>query len=119
MIRVNRQMRKLELLKRFGSIYDKSSISTNLTLFCPSCPQPGINLPPNWRELPKWTTRRTTTVDGNFVADRIKARRPDADVKLMNGQGFMADDVPYEKYLSVAKERQIVSFQIDIIISFN
>ena len=39
-------------------------------------------------------------------------------MKLTNGQGVMADDVPYEKYLSVAKERQIMSFQIDIIISF-
>jgi hypothetical protein len=102
-------MRKLELSKRFGEVYGVASPSGSLAIFCPSCPQPGINLPPNWSEYPKWVTRRTVTADGNFHADRIKTRRPEKDVPLTNGRGYMADDVVYKEYLSVAKEPRVVS----------
>jgi hypothetical protein len=110
MIRVNRQMRKLEVSKRFGLIYDESSSPGNFTIFCPACPQPGVNLPPGWKDLPKWLTRRTIAVDGNFHADHIKMRRPEADIMLSNGRGYMADDILYNKYLNVAKEPPLVGF---------
>jgi len=108
LIRVSRQMRQLQNLKRFGGIYKEYSTPGNLAIFCPSCPQPGINLPPDWKNLPNWVTRRTITVDGNFHADHIKMRRPDLDISLNNGQGFMAEDGRYMEYLSVAKEPSLV-----------
>jgi hypothetical protein len=102
-------MRKLQVSKRFGAVYNETSPpSGSLTIFCPSCPQPGINLPPDWKDLPSWVTRRTITVDGNFHADHIKMRRPDLDVMLSNGQGFMVEDKKYMEYLSVAKEPKLV-----------
>jgi hypothetical protein len=52
LIRVNQQIRKLQVSKRFGGIYMAVSTPGTLALFCPSCPQPGINLPVNWKELP-------------------------------------------------------------------
>jgi len=109
LIRVSRQMRKLRNVKRFGGVYGESSSPGNLTIFCPSCPQPGINLPPDWKRLPSWITRRTITVDGNFHADHIKMRRPDLDIALSDGQGFMVEDKHYKEYLSVAKEPRLVS----------
>jgi hypothetical protein len=123
LIRVSRQMRKLEVSKRFGSVYGHSSSAGSLAIFCPSCPQPGINLPPDWKSLPDWVTSRTIAVDGNFHADHIKMRRPDLDIKLSNGQGYMVDDVRYKEYLSVAKEPRVVrqllffsffTFEIDL-----
>lgn len=102
-------MRKLQVSKRFGAIYDKSTSSGTLAIFCPSCPQPGVNLPPDWKDLPNWVTRRTIAVDGNFKADHIKMRRPDLDVMLSNGQGFMVEDFRYREYLSAAKEPRVVS----------
>lgn len=102
-------MVKLQNLKRFGSIYEDSTTPGNLTIFCPSCPQPDINLPPGWRNLPNWVTRRTITVDGNFHADNIKMRRPDLDVALTNGRGFMTEEKKYAEYLKVAKEPRQVS----------
>ena len=48
-------------------------------------------------------------MDGNYQADRIKTRRPEKDVALTNGQGYMVDDVAYKEYLSVAKEPRVVS----------
>lgn len=101
-------MRKLEVSKRFGSVYGEPSSPGSQAIFCPSCPQPGINLPPDWRSLPDWVTRRAITVDGNFHADHIKMRRPDLDIKLSNGQGFMVEDVRYKEYLSIAKEPRVV-----------
>lgn len=103
-------MRKLQVSKRFGVVYGDCSAPGGLSIFCPSCPQPGINLPVDWRDLPSWVTRRTITVDGNFHADHIKMRRPDLDIALTNGQGFMVEDSKYREYLSVAKEPKLVCF---------
>jgi Kyakuja-Dileera-Zisupton transposase len=102
-------MRMLQVSKHFGSVYGEISSPGSSTIFCPSCPQPGINLPSNWSDLPDWITRRTITVDGNFHADHIKMRRPDLDIMLTNGQGFMVEDGRYKEYLSVAKEPRVVS----------
>ena len=102
-------MRKLQVLKCFGSVYDHSPTPGGLTIFCPSCPQPGINLPSDWMDLPSWVTHRTITVDGNFHADHIKMRRPDLDIMLTNGQGFMVEEERYKDYSSNAKEPRLVS----------
>ena len=82
-------MRKLQVLKCFGEIY--------------------VNIPLNWKDLPDWVTRWTITVDGNFHADHIKMCRPDLDVALSNGNGYMVEEVQYKEYLSVAKEPRLVS----------
>lgn len=42
--------------------------------------------------------------DGNFSANNIKMKRPDDDVQLGNGTGFMVTDAPYKAHLKVAKE---------------
>ena len=102
-------MRKLQNSKRFGAVYkDNSSLAGKLTIFCPSCPQPGINLPPDWTNLPDWVTRQTITVDGNFHADHIKMCRPDQDIALTNGQGFMVEEGQYREYLTAAQEPNFV-----------
>ena len=49
------------------------------------------------------------TTDGNFHADHIRMRRPDQDVMLMNGDTYMAETEKYMEYLSVVKERPVVS----------
>lgn len=105
-------MRKLQASKRFGAVYKETSSPGSFTIFCPSCPQTGINLPPDWKDLPDWVTRRTIAVDGNFHADHIKMSRPDLDIKLSNGQGYMVEESRYKDYLSFAKEPRLVSFFI-------
>jgi hypothetical protein len=68
-------------------------------------------------DLPSWVTRRTITVDGNFYADHIKMRRPDQDIMLTNGQGYMVDEIKYKEYLSVAKEPRLVSAVVVFLLS--
>jgi hypothetical protein len=45
--RVSCQMRNLQVQKHFEAVYSTSSSHGSLGIFCPSCPQPGINLPPD------------------------------------------------------------------------
>jgi len=51
-MRVSQQRRDLLASKQFGYGHevDKSPGNGDLALFCPACPQPGINLPPKWLE---------------------------------------------------------------------
>jgi hypothetical protein len=53
LIRVSCQMRNLQVQKRFGAVYGTSSSHGSLAIFCPSCPQPGINLSPDLEGSPK------------------------------------------------------------------
>ena len=51
---VSRQWNDLLLRKRFGYGHDRdaSPEQGGLALFCPACPQPGINTPPDWMNEP-------------------------------------------------------------------
>lgn len=51
LIRVGRQWRNLKYRRWFGFAYvDREPRPAELALFCAACPQPNINLPPNWQE---------------------------------------------------------------------
>ena len=53
-MRISRQWHDLHARKRFRYGHEVEKIPGNgdLALFCPACPQPGINLPQNWAEDP-------------------------------------------------------------------
>ena len=50
-MRVSRQWRDILNRKRFGFGHDldREPGKGDLALFCPACPQPGINLPDDWK----------------------------------------------------------------------
>ena len=51
-----RQWRHLKMLKRSGYGHLRNESEENehsCALLCPACPQPGINLPPDWEKAPK------------------------------------------------------------------
>jgi hypothetical protein len=48
--------------------------------------------------------RRQIAIDGNFHADHVKMRRPDNDVGLTNGEGYMVEHTRYTQHLAVSKE---------------
>ena len=54
-MRVSCQWRDLLNRKRFGFGHDLDSNpgASDLALFCPACPQPGVNLPDNWKSQPE------------------------------------------------------------------
>jgi len=82
-----------------------------LGLFCVACPQPGVNLPDNWKEDPKtWAYSRGFVLDGNFTCNHKVQRWLEDDVWLKNGEGYMVEWERYAKHLATAKETKEVIF---------
>jgi hypothetical protein len=52
---------------------------------------------------------RALVVDGNFHADHIHMKRPEDDVRLMDGSGYMVENDPYQIHLSTPLETMEVS----------
>lgn len=48
-------------------------------------------------------------VDGNMSAQHLKMRRPDLDLALTDGQGYVVEDFPYRQHLATAVEIKQVS----------
>ena len=47
-------------------------------------------------------------VDGNFTAQHMKMRRPEDDVPLSDGLGYMVGNEPYKKHISQASNNEEV-----------
>ena len=92
-----------------------------LAIFCPACPQPGINLSEEWDQDPKrcvafvhadnlvlmiirWLYTRSIVIDGNFSAEHLKMRRPEEDIALSPGGRYMVEPERYESHLNTGKE---------------
>jgi len=87
-----------------------------MAFFCPTCPQPGVNLPDNWNENPNhpdnWKYTRGFIADGNFTAAHQKQAWPEDDVWLKDGDIFMTQRGPYLSHLQDAIEDNDVSLFI-------
>lgn len=84
-----------------------------LAIYCPACPQPGINLPDGWKEdINKFLYRRVFVADGNFKADHVRQERTKVDHWLSEGGGMDPKFEDYDEFLATAKERPTVSRHI-------
>ncbi|KAF8430922.1 hypothetical protein L210DRAFT_3508110 [Boletus edulis BED1] len=70
-----------------------------LALFCPACPQPGVNCNPSQNELSEPKYSRTFIMDGNFKAEHMHEKCPDNQIWLMDGHGYMVTRSEYQAYL--------------------
>lgn len=77
-----------------------------MALFCPACPQPGINLEEGWKENgPAWLYWQSFVADGNFVAVHQVQPRSVDDVWIKDGQSFMTATERYRQHLDCTVER--------------
>ena len=84
--------------------------SGELGIFCPACPQVGINLPDDWKLDPnRWVFRRVVTADGNFKADHVRQKHPADDIWLSDGLGMTTKNSEYKRFLETAWDRSTVS----------
>ncbi|KAG1743676.1 uncharacterized protein EDB91DRAFT_1081059 [Suillus paluster] len=83
LMRVSRIWRDLVNRKRFGFGHDteQSPGPGDLALYCPACPQPGINLPTSWR----YDYEDMSLI----IAQHMKMKIPEDDVSLADGKGYM------------------------------
>ncbi|KAH9478642.1 hypothetical protein JR316_0009099 [Psilocybe cubensis] len=107
MSRLWRWMKKLKWAG-FAGHNGKSALNVGkgeLANYCPACPQPGINIDPNWREDPnKWVYKRIFVADGNFKADHVRSEKPSRDIWLSEGGGMMPQREEYHAFLKTAIE---------------
>ncbi|KAI6132442.1 hypothetical protein EDD16DRAFT_1699581 [Pisolithus croceorrhizus] len=62
----------------FGHDAEKDPGDGGLALFCPACPQPGLNLPADWKvQYNRDTVMRQYVIDGDFTAQHMKMNRPE------------------------------------------
>ncbi|GBE83152.1 hypothetical protein SCP_0501990 [Sparassis crispa] len=107
LMRVSRQWRQLKYRKWHGFSHDalRPVEKGGLAIFCPACPQPGLNLPFDWQADPvQWKFKRGFVMDGNFSAEHMKMKHPEEDVALSDGQAFMVGQEDYKAHLAVAME---------------
>ncbi|KAF8124933.1 hypothetical protein EV363DRAFT_1299555 [Boletus edulis] len=100
LLRVSRIWRLLKLLKWKGFGHrNREPKQGELALFCPSCPQPGINCNPTDEEVSSWKYTRTLVMDGNFKAEHMHDKRPEDQIWLMGGLAYMVSRSEYQSYL--------------------
>ena len=123
-MRVSRQWRDLVNRKCFGWAHKKpesNEMEGSLALFCPACPQPGINLEDDWRQrypeykllifsilvilicFFRWLMCRRIVTDGNFKAELLKPKNPEIDVALTAGGRYVTEKERYGKHLKEGK----------------
>ncbi|KAJ7217417.1 hypothetical protein B0H12DRAFT_1078830, partial [Mycena haematopus] len=107
LIRMTRQWRHLQMLKRTGRGHDPSGVEATkageCAVLCPACPQPGKNLPPNWQDAPeekRFLYALFLAMDANFRMRRKKVSSEEADPSLGDGWSFFVKLAPYYEYLA-------------------
>ena len=84
--------------------------SAELGIFCPACPQVGVNMPDNWEEDEnRWVYRRVFVTDGNFKADHVRQKGAADDMWLSDGSGMTTRQTQYKEFIKNALERSTVS----------
>lgn len=111
MSRIWRWMKRLKWAGYGNNQKMASEVSPGqLSVFCPACPQPGINVPDNWKEDPaRWVFKRMFVADGNFKADHVRQKNARENVWLSEGGGMVPKRDEYLSFLKTAIEKLTVS----------
>ncbi|KAG2029711.1 hypothetical protein BDR03DRAFT_936796 [Suillus americanus] len=88
-MRAARQWRQCKLYKWHGFAHKDDQLKDgDLALFCPACPQPGINLDLSTStvtqsdDTPSWLMTRYLVMDGNFKAEHMHRVNPSDESHL-------------------------------------
>ena len=126
MSRIWRWMKRLKWAGYGNTDRPASEVTAGtLTVFCPACPQPGINIPENWKDDParcvspsdvmkignlvyRWVYKHMFVADGNFKADHVRQKSAEGDIWLSEGAGMIPKREEYHSFLRTARERRTV-----------
>ncbi|KAF8955769.1 hypothetical protein BDZ97DRAFT_1709000 [Flammula alnicola] len=104
---VMRVWRILQAKKRLGQAHGidtvlKNRPEGNLLVYCPACPEPGVNMEMGWEKTPlhlRHLNQMQHTADGNHHANKyIKNTDPD-DISLFEGKAYFPDDTAFRHYI--------------------
>lgn len=99
--------RVLIATKRLGQAHGINSLlphrpQGNLLVFCPACPEPGVNMETQWQHTPKsyaHLNQTQLTIDGNFHANRYKKNSSADDYSLFEGRAYYPLATDFKSYL--------------------
>ncbi|KAJ6480691.1 hypothetical protein C8R47DRAFT_1218538 [Mycena vitilis] len=104
---MTREWRYLQMLKRALRAHDPTGVDGTkdgeCALLCPACPQPGKNLPPDWKNAPKekkFLYALYLALDANFRMRRKKVSSEENDPSLGDGWSFFVNVSMYYAYLA-------------------
>ncbi|KAJ7091732.1 hypothetical protein C8R44DRAFT_891305 [Mycena epipterygia] len=107
-LRMTRQWCHLQMLKHAGCGHDPEGVAKtapgSCALLCPVCPQPGKNLPRDWKDAPEerqFLYVLFLAMDANFRLKRKDVSTEEKDPGLGKGWVFFAD---VEKYMAHVKK---------------
>ncbi|KAJ7500344.1 hypothetical protein B0H11DRAFT_1714858 [Mycena galericulata] len=105
-LRMTRQWRHIRMLKRAGRGHDPEGIANTklgeCALLCPACPQPGINLLPNWADAPEekqFLYALFLAIDANFRLKRKDVSTEEKDPGLGKGWAFFCEVKAYMEHV--------------------
>ncbi|KAF4584651.1 hypothetical protein EYR38_001880 [Pleurotus pulmonarius] len=107
--RASRCYRDLCSRLKTGCWGDEDNAPGQQAIFCPACPQPGINVTSKtWNTAtdPDWLLSPLLVADGNFKFDHLQLKNPQSDVALRDGTGFLVTTSTYENHLDVTSGTQ-------------
>ncbi|KAL0568511.1 hypothetical protein V5O48_013468, partial [Marasmius crinis-equi] len=127
LLRGIRQWRHLKYLMRAGKGQQaecsgiEDDPETSLTLKCPSCPHPGINLPPGWDQVQgrdSYLYRLCLCLDANFRLKEQLVSSHSRDPALCDGQGYFVGRKRYEEWIEENRKREDAEDEISNCVPF-
>ncbi|KAJ7670787.1 hypothetical protein DFH06DRAFT_1320708 [Mycena polygramma] len=107
-LRMTKQWRNVRMLKRAGCGHDPLGIANTqpgeCALLCPACPQPGMNMAPDWASAPEekqFLHALFLAIDANFRLKRKDVSTEEKDPGLGNGWAFFCE---VKKYMTHVKK---------------
>ncbi|KAG9041631.1 hypothetical protein FS837_011950 [Tulasnella sp. UAMH 9824] len=107
---VRKEKRVLDMHMRAGRPSASAPLRRGeLCVICPTCPQPGVNLPTNWErdKLKQLRYVRFLAGDGNFKLQHLSKRAQstsDNQKSLLGDGGFWVPDDDIKRYLNATSE---------------
>ncbi|KAL4261007.1 hypothetical protein AB1N83_010110 [Pleurotus pulmonarius] len=114
-VRMKREYAHLKSLKRAGRGHDTTGVAGTkngeLTVRCPACPSPGINLPKDWQFAPEEKQFLYTlfiALDACFRLKRRMVSSVEKDPGLGIDWGYFVEAEPFRQYLlSVTDQKEM------------
>ncbi|KAF9030921.1 hypothetical protein BJ165DRAFT_1306841, partial [Panaeolus papilionaceus] len=106
MLHIDRWLKKLKWAG-FAHLTNKDPTKPaagELGIFCSTCPQPSVNLPPGWEEKDPKIYGRSFVADGNFKADHLSSATRAEETLLYDGAGMMPKSEIYKEHIRKATE---------------
>ena len=112
-----RQFSYVQAVRRAGERVQEKLPPGSLAVRCPACPQPGINMDPNWRSRPedeRYKDALFFAKDGNVVFIHHQKKLDQDDFSLFDGASSYADNADYTEFMETSKNDEELDREVSV-----